>query len=188
MDERLDQALAQVVSAHAGQRRKGTGLPYAVHPIDVAKLLGDIGASEPELLIAALLHDVVEDTPLELPELESRWGAAVARWVGELTKRDELPRDRYLASFASCSVEALLIKLADRHANVFDYLRGGFAERAAVYAREAEPIYDAAESRGPAIAERFGATVASNVAAMTTTLRAIADGEQPTHYGREISS
>ncbi|HYQ78365.1 MAG TPA: HD domain-containing protein [Solirubrobacterales bacterium] len=78
-------ALAKAREAHAGQVRNGSGgMPYVEHPVAVAALLDEHGYGE-EVLAAALLHDVVEDSETSLDELREPFGAEVAGMVGALT-------------------------------------------------------------------------------------------------------
>ncbi|NEK65468.1 MAG: HD domain-containing protein, partial [Xanthomonas perforans] len=80
-------------SAHAGQTRK-SGEPYITHPVAVAGVLAELGL-DMESLIAAILHDTIEDTPLTREELASEFGEAVAELVDGVTKLDKLKfRDR----------------------------------------------------------------------------------------------
>ena len=74
--------------AHRGQKRKISGLPYVVHPLGVAELLARCGC-ESELIVAGLLHDTVEDTAVDINEIEREFGAAVASLVACVTD----PRD-----------------------------------------------------------------------------------------------
>ncbi len=98
---------------HEGQRRKGTALPYLVHPVSVARILADRRLG-PELVAAGLLHDVVEDTDATTAEVEARFGQRVAWLVEAVTRRQGhrwvLPRDR----------EAALLKAADLANNLAD--------------------------------------------------------------------
>ncbi|QKY71138.1 HD domain-containing protein [Lentibacillus sp. CBA3610] len=66
--------------AHEGQTRKSSGTPYITHPIRVAKRLEDSGFSD-ELISAGYLHDVAEDTPYEIEDIEAAFGIQVARLV-----------------------------------------------------------------------------------------------------------
>lgn len=75
-------------AAHFGQKRKTSGLPYWTHPLAVANILHDHGHTDPHTQIVALLHDVVEDTPITLEEISEHFGEAVASDVDWLTKRD----------------------------------------------------------------------------------------------------
>ena len=71
--------------AHEGQVRKYTGEPYIEHPIAVAHMVAERGLGK-EAIIAALLHDVVEDTPVTIEEIELMFGEVIARYVWFLTK------------------------------------------------------------------------------------------------------
>ncbi len=83
--ERLDRAIALSARAHDGQARKGTDIPYFSHPVHVAMLLAKAGADE-DLVIAGLLHDVLEDTDVSAAELEAEFGAAVVALVNAVTE------------------------------------------------------------------------------------------------------
>lgn len=112
--------------AHAGQQRK-EGTPYIVHPLRVALILAEErGITEPDVLVTALLHDVVEDSAVEHDDVRERFGLRVAEWIEWLTKPpvgdgDKVARDeRYFAAFLGDNVPeaARLVKLADRLDNV----------------------------------------------------------------------
>lgn len=102
-----------------GQTRKYTGEPYIVHPVAVAELVAEHGGDE-EMIAAALLHDTVEDTGVELAEIERRFGAGVAALVADLTDvstpsdGNRAVRKRIdLEHTAAASARAQTIKLAD---------------------------------------------------------------------------
>jgi len=112
--------------AHAGQTRK-SGEPYITHPVAVAGILADLGM-DAETIIAAILHDTLEDTPLSRAELEAEFGPTVAELVDGVTKLDKL-RFRSVAEAAAESfrkmllamardMRVILIKLADRLHNM----------------------------------------------------------------------
>jgi (p)ppGpp synthase/HD superfamily hydrolase len=88
MSERISMAIAFGATAHAGQIRKYTGEPYILHPIEVMGIVRNqsVGWTE-DMLIAAVLHDVVEDTPIALTTIERRFGADVAMLVDDLTDK-----------------------------------------------------------------------------------------------------
>lgn len=102
--ERVDDALTFAKQAHTGQFRK-SGEPYIIHPILVASIVAKITGDE-SMVMAALLHDVVEDTPVTIEEVKERYGDDVAHLVGGLTKIDSL-RDANLVS--STSDEKLIV-------------------------------------------------------------------------------
>lgn len=112
--------------AHAGQTRK-SGEPYITHPVAVAKVLADQGL-DAETLIAAILHDTLEDTELRHDQLAAEFGQTVAELVDGVTKLDKLQfRDRQEAAAESFrkmllamsrDLRVILIKLADRLHNM----------------------------------------------------------------------
>jgi len=89
----LEQALHFSINAHQGQHRK-SGEPYIIHPILVASIVASITNDE-SMAIAALLHDVVEDTSVTIEQIESLFGKDVAHLVSGLTKIDAI-RDHEL--------------------------------------------------------------------------------------------
>ncbi len=109
---------------HAGQRRKGEAAePYINHLLEVAELVsGALAEPDTNLVIAALLHDVVEDAGVTKDELESAFGSDVAVLVLEVTDDKSLPsaeRKRLQILHApQLSVRAQIIKLADKISNV----------------------------------------------------------------------
>jgi len=89
-------ALAFAIKAHEGQKRK-SGEPYIVHPILVAVITAAVSNDE-TMVQAALLHDVVEDTPYELSDIQERFGKDVAHMVEGLTKIVEIRDEKLLPS------------------------------------------------------------------------------------------
>ncbi len=106
LNERIKKAIDFAIKAHEGQFRK-SGEPYVTHPILVAAITAAITGDE-DMTIAALLHDVVEDTPVTLQEIQEAFGERVALLVEGLTKIDELRTDELPAS----SSDEKLIKSA----------------------------------------------------------------------------
>jgi guanosine-3',5'-bis(diphosphate) 3'-pyrophosphohydrolase len=111
---------------HRSQRRKGgDALPYINHPIEVAYLLANVGGiTDLKTLVAAVLHDTVEDTGATFEELEALFGQEVRALVAELTDDKKLPkaeRKRLQIEHASrMSAGAKAIKIADKICNVRD--------------------------------------------------------------------
>jgi (p)ppGpp synthase/HD superfamily hydrolase len=77
-------ALAFADRWHAGQTRGVDGIPFVTHPVEVACLLHEAGYPD-EVVAAGVLHDVLEDTEVERPELEERFGARVAELVAAVS-------------------------------------------------------------------------------------------------------
>ena len=110
---------------HRGQRRKGKDAsPYINHPLALASLLAERGERDPELLMAALLHDTVEDTATTFEDIERSFGKAVADIVREVTDDKTLPKAErkrlQIEHAARLSRSAKLVKLADKICNVRD--------------------------------------------------------------------
>lgn len=108
---------------HKDQVRRGTGLPYIVHPFEVALLLVKYG--RPDLVEVALLHDTLEDTQTTVEEIVENFGPTVAELVKELTSDRErikkMGKNPYLIDkMKKMSQPALLVKLCDRLSNISD--------------------------------------------------------------------
>jgi (p)ppGpp synthase/HD superfamily hydrolase len=84
----IQEALMLAIKAHDGQRRKYTGEPYSMHPIGVSKIVETVEHT-PEMVAAALLHDVVEDTPVTFREIKDKFGSTVAEYVHYCTNVSE---------------------------------------------------------------------------------------------------
>ena len=81
----LDEAILFAVEKHSGMRRKQEGLPYILHPMEAAAIVGTLTGEE-EVLAAAVLHDTLEDTDTTPEELERRFGPRVAALVASETE------------------------------------------------------------------------------------------------------
>ena len=125
----LLKALAFAAHKHRDQRRKDPAAsPYINHPIALADVLvNEGGVTDVEVLCAALLHDTVEDTDTTEQELAAAFGPRVARIVAEVTDDQALSkaeRKRLQVEHAgSLSLEAKLVKLADKICNLRDVLQ-----------------------------------------------------------------
>ncbi|MFC6697547.1 RelA/SpoT family protein [Nocardioides daphniae] len=120
----LERAYRTAERLHAPQKRK-SGDPYITHPLAVTTILAEIGMTEP-VLVAALLHDTVEDTPYTLEELTAEFGEEVAALVDGVTKLDKVQYGaaaqsetiRKMIVAMSKDIRVLVIKLADRLHNM----------------------------------------------------------------------
>lgn len=121
----LDAAVTLAVDCHGDQTRPA-GEPYVEHLLEALTALVDgVGATDRDMLCAAILHDVVEDTPCTLAEVRQRFGERVASLVDWVTKPDsdgrasaEEARADYLTRLRSAPIDAVMVKLADRLSNV----------------------------------------------------------------------
>ncbi len=118
------QALSFAAHKHRHQRRKGSDkVPYINHPIAVANiLLGEAGVTDEVVLIAALLHDTVEDTDTTFNEIERLFGLTVRTIVAEVTDDKSLPKEvrkqQQIDHASGLSDRAKLVKLADTTSNL----------------------------------------------------------------------
>jgi guanosine-3',5'-bis(diphosphate) 3'-pyrophosphohydrolase len=142
----LERAYNTAADQHGTQMRK-SGDPYITHPLAVTTILADIGMTEPTL-VAALLHDTVEDTPYTLEQVRADFGDEVAQLVDGVTKLDKVKYGdsaqaetiRKMIVAMSRDIRVLVIKLADRLHNMrtLRYVRQETQERVA---RETLDIY-----------------------------------------------
>ncbi len=123
---RLLEALHFSAQKHRDQRRKDRGAsPYINHPIEVASVLATVGGVlDLTTLVAAVLHDTIEDTATTPEELEARFGREVRLLVEEMTDDKRLPKPerkrRQVEHAATASHRAKIIKLGDKICNVRD--------------------------------------------------------------------
>ncbi len=133
-------ALAKASEAHAGQIRNGSGgMPYIEHPVAVAALLAEHGFDD-DVLAAALLHDVVEDSETTVAQLHERFGEPVAGLVAALSDDESIAdyrarKDEHRARVLAAGTEAQAIYGADKLTNV-RALRGAYAEQGEEVAEE----------------------------------------------------
>src|SRR2546421_3173322 len=122
----IQRAFAYAEQSHRGQKR-ASGEDFIEHPIGVATILADLGM-DTTTLVAALLHDVVEDTDLTIEQIEGQFGEQVAQIVDGLTKLDKITfrsreaeqaeNVRKMMVAMARDIRVLLIKLADRLHNM----------------------------------------------------------------------
>ncbi|WP_284439732.1 RelA/SpoT family protein [Cellulomonas xiejunii] len=142
----IEQAYVVAEHAHRGQLRK-SGDPYITHPVAVATILAELGMT-PSTIVAALLHDTVEDTEYSLEQLRSDFGPEVAMLVDGVTKLDKVAYGdaaqsetvRKMVVAMSRDIRVLVIKLADRlhNARTWKFVSAASAEKKA---RETLEIY-----------------------------------------------
>jgi (p)ppGpp synthase/HD superfamily hydrolase len=123
---RLLSALSFSAQKHRRQKRKDPdGSPYINHPIEVARVLAEVGqVVDPQILIAAVLHDTLEDTETTPLELEALFGPEVRRLVEEVTDDKTLEKsirkELQVSKVAGLSPSAKMIRIADKICNVRD--------------------------------------------------------------------
>ncbi len=140
--ERLDDALALAASAFRPIIRKGSGVPYLTHLLQVMVTVGEHGGTEDQM-IAAVLHDYLEDIDgSSAEELTERFGATVARYVEALSDTVVRPKppwkerkDAYLTALRVEPAEIKLISAADKLHNSSSIVRDHHAIGEAIFER-----------------------------------------------------
>jgi guanosine-3',5'-bis(diphosphate) 3'-pyrophosphohydrolase len=116
----------EFATAHHGAQQRPTGVPYLEHLLEAVQILVEgAGVTDADVIVAAVLHDVVEDTPCTLADVAAEFGPRVAELVGWVTIPDPGPgedrqavRQAHLARLRDAPRDARLVKLADRMSNV----------------------------------------------------------------------
>jgi len=164
IDQDIQPVIEFMVRAHKGQIRKGSGLPYSVHPMSVLARLGDWEIDCYNCWKAALCHDVLEDCPeVTFDQLVGVIGEQSANIVQELTFKpnpnsvmpEPFQKSEYMKSFANKSLNALVIKVADRMCNTMDFISTD-PNYASKYWKKAESLFETMLIRKEEILTEFG--------------------------------
>ncbi len=136
----LDRAIIYAVKAHAGTERRGKGFPYIVHPMEAVEIVATITPDQ-ELLAAAALHDVIEDTEVTVEDLRREFGDRIASLVAAESDvmvqgvseedswhaRKQAAIDRLAAAPHDAKIVAMGDKLSNMRAIARDYAQKGDA-------------------------------------------------------------
>lgn len=170
------QAVHFAADKHRDQRRKGVeASPYVNHPIEVAELIARVGdVDDVAVLIAAVLHDTVEDTETTFEELEEVFGPEVRDLVAEVTGDKSLPsaerKKLEVEHAAHISDRAKLIKIADKTCNIRDVTHtppeDWDMQRRREYLAWAGHIVDSCRGSNPNLERYFDETVARGAEAL----------------------
>ena len=124
--EKIDKAYQFALESHGDQKRR-SGVPYILHPVSVAYILVELGM-DTESIVASLLHDVVEDTPVGLEEIKKLFGIEVPKLTDGVTKLGRIPYSsreeqqaenlRKMLIAMADDIRVIIIKLADRLHNM----------------------------------------------------------------------
>lgn len=159
----LQEVIEFAVDVHKNTpTRKHSELPYIVHPMAVLSLLGDWEVKDEVCRNAAVLHDTWEECPdvITFQKLEEVAGTETALVVKELTfipsgPEPHVQKKKYMETFKTNSVRALVVKMADRICNTLDFISGS-PDYAPKYWKKAEPLFEAFLSRREEIEKVFG--------------------------------
>jgi guanosine-3',5'-bis(diphosphate) 3'-pyrophosphohydrolase len=138
-----------------GDQTRPTGAPYAEHLLEALEVLvRGAGVTDPDILQAAVLHDVVEDTPCTIDDVRREFGARVAELVGWVTKPTpeegsdrRAAKEAYLLRLQDAPDDAVLVKLADRASNVQTLRNLGLPKQRQYYAETVTYIMPLAAQR-----------------------------------------
>lgn len=163
-------ALRFAALKHRGQTRKGgSHPPYINHPIDVAEILWRVGnVRDTNTLVAALLHDTIEDTGTHPDEIRGQFGEEVLALVLEVTDDKSLPKAerkrRQVESAPHKSAKARQIKLGDKISNVYEIANdppdGWSYERRQEYLDWTKQVIDGLRGFNPDLEARYDAVLA----------------------------
>ena len=166
--EQLNKAFDLAHRLHLGHYRKGNGVPYIKHVLDVCAFLAQIGIPKdqyPNVWMATYLHDTIEDVKTTTPPLiEAAILAATNNEVLNIVKEltfypEKQTKEEYINSIPSKSIWAILIKLADRYCNVKDFAESGDKKYALIYYKKFTPLYPCLDL----IADQFCCLVADKI-------------------------
>jgi GTP pyrophosphokinase len=140
---------------HHGAQTRPTGAPYAEHLLEALEVLvRGAHVTDPEILQAAVLHDVVEDTPCTIDDVRREFGDRVATLVGWVTKPDpgegtdrRAAKEAYLSRLRDAPDDAITVKLADRASNVQTLRNLGLPKQRQYYAETVRYIMPLAAQR-----------------------------------------
>ncbi|MDA3845347.1 MAG: HD domain-containing protein [Vallitaleaceae bacterium] len=123
MYERLNQAIIYATVHHEGSYRKGTNIPYIVHPFGAMMIMMLSGIHDEDVLISILLQDLIEDTAVTSPDIEMVFGKPVATLVesaSEPNKSDtwENRKQHTIDGMKNKTYEMKLVTLADKYNNL----------------------------------------------------------------------
>lgn len=165
---RFIDAVRYAAQKHASQRRKAANakvVPYIVHPLEAAQILAEVGVTDEDVLIAAVLHDTLEDTSATENDLRFKYGERVLGIVKEITDDKELPKPKrkelQITQAPQKSYAAKLVKCADKTSNMKDLVRnppGWSIEAMRGYTNHARSVVKALNAQGeipPQLAAMF---------------------------------
>jgi (p)ppGpp synthase/HD superfamily hydrolase len=123
----VDLAIETALKSHAGQHRKGTDIPYAVHPLAVGMILAGAGCSD-EVIAAGILHDTLEDTPITADQIQKIFGDTVTSLVVACSEPDkslpwEIRKKQLIVSMKNAALEVRVIACADKLHNLRTMVR-----------------------------------------------------------------
>jgi GTP pyrophosphokinase len=153
--DKVAEAVTFALRFHGDQKRP-TGAPYVEHLLEALEVLvRGAGVTDPDVLCATVLHDVVEDTPCTIVGVRDAFGDRIADMVAWVTKPDaedgankKAVKEAYLKRLADAPEDAVLVKLADRASNVQTLRNLPLPKQREYFAQTRTYILPLAASRG----------------------------------------
>ena len=168
--EIFQKAVKYAAEAYCGMVRKDTDLPYISHPMEAAMIASTI-TDDPEIVAAAALHDIVENTPHTISDIKSAFGDRIASIVGHEgeDKRPDLPpseswkvrKEKFLDGLRSAPHEARVVALADKLSNMRSMAEG--------FRTLGDALWDRFNQMNPAMQEWYYRTVADILSDLSGT-------------------
>jgi myo-inositol-1(or 4)-monophosphatase len=167
--DKVTKAIEFAAKAHDGMMRKKDKTPYILHPLEAAVIVGTMTADS-DVISAAVLHDVVEDTEITIEEIEENFGSRVRRLVESETedKRADLPpestwkirKEESLEELANCGDrDVLILWLGDKLSNMRSFYR--------IWKNEGESMWQSFNQKDPVQQEWYY----SSIAELTSSLK-----------------
>lgn len=167
----LEDAIRFAVDAHEGMMRKSAGLPYILHPMEAAVIVATI-TNDLDVLCAAVLHDVVEDTDVTIEQVEEHFGPRVAALVASETedKRPGIPsheswlmrKEESLVELRAChDRDVHILWLADKLSNMRSFAR--------MYAQRGSAMWEQFHQRDPQLQAWYYREVAEALSDLSDT-------------------
>lgn len=168
--DKVTKAIEFAAKAHDGMERKKDKTPYILHPLEAAVIVGTM-TEDRDVISAAVLHDVVEDTDITIEEIEEKFGPRVRFLVESETedKRADLPpeetwrvrKEESLKELASCGdTDVLMLWLGDKLANMRSFYR--------IRKTEGDSMWQTFNQKDPLMQKWYYSTIAE----LTSPLRA----------------
>lgn len=170
--ELASEAIIFAVKAHDGMRRKQADIPYILHPMEAAAIVGSMTSNQ-EVIAAAALHDVVEDAGVSMKEVEERFGKRVAELVASETedKREHLPAE---STWKIRKVEAIRILRGTTDMDIkILYLGDKLANMRSLYyiwQKEGNAMWQRFNQKDPAQQAWYYRTIADSIRELSDTL------------------
>ena len=167
--DKVTKAIEFAARAHDGMIRKKDKTPYILHPLEAATIVGTM-TDNIDVICAAVLHDVVEDTDITIEEIEKRFGSRVRTLVESETenKREDLPpestwkirKEESLRELACCGdTDVLMLWLGDKLANMRSFYR--------IWKTEGDSMWQTFNQKDPLMQKWYYSTIAE----LTSPLR-----------------